>query len=345
MPTLESYFLIQKTPFLQMENLVVPSRFTTTESEYWAVRQGVGIFDFSFMRCLEISGAEAGLLIDQIQCRPRAELKQNRIFYTMVVNPEGLILLDATLWRLADDRYWLTTGKSVLDYIQSSAKSFSNVVVRDISDQFQTIAVQGPHSKNALQGAFGLMPEDLPDYFGFKQVSCLSNIITVARLGYTGELGYELFVPKFQAVQIWELLKNNPLVPAKECGFLAADQLRIEAGFILFVNELQQARRFSELGYERFIGRDDIDPKHDFVLVGLLFQDQSSTYGSGPNQVLRKDDLVQVTSRAHSPRLHCDVGLGFIHRSQFVDGKKALTEMLEPVTIKKLPLYRHDREG
>jgi glycine cleavage system aminomethyltransferase T len=151
-------------------------------------------------------------------------------------------------------------------------------------------------------------------------------------------LGYELFVPKEIAKFLWlKLLSANTDI--RECGFVAANSLRIEAGFLLFANELQQPRLLSELGYERFSKEVKFPIER---LVGLSFLSMQPHLDSELTADLKNSVL--PTSRCYSPRMQCDIGLGFYDYSILKSGKKkALTRELEPVEIISLPFYRNDK--
>jgi glycine cleavage system aminomethyltransferase T len=305
---LSDYFAQRKIPFLTLgSELRLPAQFSTFEKEYWAVRKSAGIFDFSFMSTVEVTGSDAIALFRLVQNRNCEELPIGKIAYSLLLNKNGDVWLDATIWRLDQHHFYLITGYSILAFLQEAAKDFKELQMQDISAQYQVIAVQGPQSKNVLQAVLGIAADDLPNNFAFMHPPKFPHL-TIARLGYTGELGYELLVQPAEAIGLWKQLQDSTNFPALECGFLAADILRIEAGFILFCNELKRPRSPISLDKNGSTSQTAKPILGIEMLVGLRFKHGAKT------EINRADlDLnIHVTSRAFSPRLGCEIGLGFI---------------------------------
>ncbi|NBX99102.1 MAG: hypothetical protein EBQ83_02575, partial [Burkholderiaceae bacterium] len=190
-PALADYFAKRKIPLLELsQNLFLPAEFSSFEQEYWAVRRSVGLFDFSFMSTVELIGSDAIAFLKLMQNRNCEELAIGKIAYSMLLNENGDVWLDATLWRLGPDHFYLITGYSILPFLLKAARPYRDLHLADIAGQYQVIAVQGPHSGVLLEAVLGLKANDLPQYFSFNQPPNYPAL-TIARLGYTGELGYE----------------------------------------------------------------------------------------------------------------------------------------------------------
>lgn len=352
-PALADYFAKRKIPLLTLsQNLLLPAEFSSFEQEYWAVRRSVGIFDFSFMSTIEIIGSDAIALLQLIQNRNCEELAIGKIVYSMLLNENGDVWLDATVWRLGPDHFYLITGYSILPFLRQAARIYSDLHLADIAEQYQVIAVQGPRSSDLLESVLEVKAADLPQYFAFNQPSNYPAL-TIARLGYTGELGYELLVPRADAITLWQQLQTAAIFPALECGFLAANALRIEAGFILFCNELIEPRTLASLGRLDGAKKEGNSGGLQEMLVGLHFLPGTKVEVNATNLPPKLAHgiapHIQVTSRAFSPQLGYEIGLGFIDQAAWENGEEGgqigalvgspLNSHLGPVYIEKLPFF------
>ena len=339
MQSLSDYFHTRALSYMDLApGLSVPADFGDWQGEYWAIRRHSGLFDFSFMHTIEVSGQEVIAVLEQFQCRSVRDQSVGSIRYSFVMDGQGRTNLDITIWRLGQDQFWLIAGRPIYDLFSNFADQFPNtLVITERTPQYSIFAVQGPKSDLSIMNTIGCPREDLPQFFTFIDIQFANSTIRIARLGYTGELGYELFVPTEMAKHLWiKLLDTNP--DLRECGFMAANALRIEAGFLLFANELQEGRTLAELNYERFLQKQEAPPEK---LVGLTFMDIQAHLD--PEYSADLDHFVTVTSRCYSPGLQCEIGLGFCDTEQAHSKKKALTRELEPVEIMKLPFYRNDK--
>jgi aminomethyltransferase len=340
MQALSDYFNTRSLEYLDLApGVTVPAHFGDWEGEYWAVRRYSGLFDFSFMHTIEVAGEHAIEILEVFQCRKLRTQAINSILYSFILDDHGRTELDITIWRLDHDRFWLIAGRPIKDQFTQFLSQYNvDVKITENTSQYNILAIQGPQSKQILMNTLGCQECALPNFFVFNDVPFFNTSIRIARLGYTGELGYEIIVPKEIAKFLWlKLLSTNTDI--RECGFVAANSLRIEAGFLLFANELQQPRFLSELGYERF-SNELIPPAEK--LVGLSFLTMQPHLDSDLISDLKHSVL--PTSRCYSPRMQCDIGLGFCDYSILKSGKKkALTRELEPVELISLPFYRNDK--
>ena len=125
--------------------------YTDAAEEHLATRRSCGLFDFSFMSHLEVAGANSRAFLDRIQTRNLAQLAPGRIAYTLLLRPDGTVFIDATVWCLAPDRYWLFTGRrSDFGFVAEAAQG-AGVDLRDRSGEHAVLAVQGPHSARVLE--------------------------------------------------------------------------------------------------------------------------------------------------------------------------------------------------
>lgn len=317
---LSDYFAQRKIPLLALgPSLLLPAEFSSVEQEYWAVRRSVGIFDFSFMSTVELVGSDALALLKLIQNRDCEKLAIGKIAYSMLLNENGEVWLDATVWRLGPEHFYLITGSAILSFLLAAARPYSNLRLLEISEQYQVIAVQGRHSSALLETVLGLKASDLPQYFAFNRPLRYPSLL-IARLGYTGELGYELLVPRAEAITLWQQLQAIATLPALECGFLAANILRIEAGFILFSNELTKPRTLAALGKLFGAASESGAAGLQTKLVGLHFPQSAKAINSEVNFDRDLGQKIELTSHAFSPQLGYEIGLGFSSQAVLVDG-------------------------
>jgi glycine cleavage system aminomethyltransferase T len=224
--------------------------------------------------------------LQELQTRRLAALRQGQIAYTLLLKSDGAVLIDATVWRLDAERFWLFTGKR------------AGHGGRDRSGEYAVLALQGPASGRILARLVGRNAVISLRYFHFLE----KQDLIVARLGYSGELGYELLVPAGEAAQLQrKLLDLGNDEGLRECGWAAADSLRIEAGYVLFDREIDGRANPRELGLERLVNDSR---KFDLTrrLVGIEMLDEPGHANLA---------AAKLTSECFSPILGKTLALGF----------------------------------
>ena len=250
--------------------------------EHLATRRAAGLFDFSFMGLYEFSGLS---ILQGLQTRDLQAMQPSQIVYTLLLKEDGAVLIDATVWRLDAERLWLFTGKR------------SAYGGRDRSGEYAILALQGPASGRILARLIGIETVRTLKYFHFTSHSAL----TVARLGFSGELGYELLIRDSEAPALRQkLLDAGRRDGLRECGWAAADSLRIEAGYVLFDREVDGRANPRELGLERLAPGRTFEATRR--LAGLEILDEP-----------RRADIpaARLTSECFSPTLGKRIALGF----------------------------------
>lgn len=256
--------------------------------QHLATRRAAGLFDFSFMGLYEFRGIAA---LERLQSRRLADLEPGRAVYTLLLNDDGSVFNDATVWRMDAGRYWLFTGRR-------SDVAWLGAAAQDRSGEHAVLALQGPASGAILARLVGAEAVRSLGYFHF----ATQGAMVIGRLGYSGELGYELVVPAQEGPRLRQALLEAGRGGLCECSFAAADSLRIEAGYALFDREIDGRANPRELGLERRVSA----PRTRFALsrrlVGLVIV----------NRPPRADSPVaQVTSECVSPVLGKTIALGF----------------------------------
>lgn len=203
------------------------------EYEYYAVRSGAALFDISPLRKYEITGADAAALVDRIVTRNVADCPEGRVLYSPWCDEAGKLIDDGTIQCLDADRFRITAADPCLRWFEDCGLGM-DAGVRDISLELAALALQGPTSRDILTRLVtGADIASLP-YFGLADGSVGTIPVTITRTGYTGDLGYELWVRPEHALDLWDALmetgRGYGIAPA---GLDALDMARIEAGLLL----------------------------------------------------------------------------------------------------------------
>ncbi len=342
---LADYFESRAVPLQRFASgAVTPLRFGDSIAEHRATRHAVGLFDFSFMGCFEVSGRDALACLHRVQTRDLAGLRAGRLCYTLLCRDDGSVLVDATVWARGDGRYSLFSGRREdIEHLRACAAGFS-VTIDDLSQQYAIIAAQGPRSHELLIRHVGETLADLP-HFGFDGFRLFGRRCVIGRLGFSGEAGYEVLVDAGSGVETWQaLVECGQSYGVAECGFAAADGLRIESGYILFTNELAsrvtpQALRLERIlsfGHGDFIGAGALRHRSRFeepVMTGfVLAQPRGRTF--------RRDlPRARLTSTAWSPTLERHIALGFVVAESARPGTLVQCEGGELARTARLPFY------
>ncbi len=203
------------------------------EYEYYAVRSGAALFDISPLRKYEITGSEAAALVDRIVTRDVADCPEGRVLYSPWCDEAGKLIDDGTVQRLEADRFRVTAADPCLRWFQDCALGM-DAGVRDISVDLAALALQGPTSRDILAGLVTGADISAVPYFGLAEGKVGTVPVTITRTGYTGDLGYELWVGPEHALDLWDALmetgRGYGIAPA---GLDALDVARIEAGLLL----------------------------------------------------------------------------------------------------------------
>src|SRR5256712_4129009 len=229
----------------------MPIQYGGVLEEYQAVRTGVGLFDVSHMGGVTVAGRDSLAFLQQVTTNNVAKLAVGDAHYSMVCTPAGGIKDDIFVYRLGDARFLLCVNASNRDRIVSwlfQKAPQGDVRLGDESDELAQIALQGPRSPEVLRAVVPRAADTL------KPRQCVETDVcsvhgVVSRTGYTGEVGYELYVPSHKAVAVWEaLMKAGESAGIKPCGLGARDLLRLEGGYLLYGNDIDEQTTPLEAG-------------------------------------------------------------------------------------------------
>ena len=199
--------------------------------EYDALRLGCGLFDVSPLHKYDVRGPDAQALLQRLVVRDISKSRPGRVFYTTWCNDDGMVMDDGTVFHVGNNHLRLTSTLPGLDWLEENALGF-DVTIDDVSEELVGIALQGPTSRELLQK---LTSVDLGNLKFFEcthaDVSGASTLIS--RTGYTGDLGFEIFVRPEGAEKIWDsVMELGPDYKLRPCGLIALDMARIEAGLL-----------------------------------------------------------------------------------------------------------------
>ncbi|GGQ44925.1 glycine cleavage system aminomethyltransferase GcvT [Streptomyces mutabilis] len=341
----------------------MPLRYGSERDEHVAVRTRAGLFDLSHMGEITVTGPQAADLLNFALVGNIGSVKPGRARYTMICREDGGILDDLIVYRLGEAEYMVVANASnaqvVLDALTERAAGFDDAEVRDDRDAYALLAVQGPESPGILAS---LTDADLD---GLKYYAGLPGTVAgvpalIARTGYTGEDGFELFVKPEHAVELWQALtkagEGAGLVP---CGLSCRDTLRLEAGMPLYGHELTTALTPFDAGLGRvvkfekegdFVGRAALtgaaeraasEPPR--VLVGLVAEGRRVPR-AGYQVVAGGEVIGEVTSGAPSPTLGKPIAMAYVDPAHAAPGTEGVGVDIrgshEPYEVVALPFYK-----
>lgn len=225
---------------------VVSKYELTHEREYYAIRNTAAVIDVSPLYKYRIQGADAARFIDRVITRDVEKCDVGRVLYTTWCDEQGKVIDDGTVSRLAAESFRVTAAEPNLRWFQDNVAGL-DVTVSDVSEAVAALALQGPNSRTILaqvvaEDEVGVLNQ--LSYFRLMEATINGRSLTISRTGYTGDLGYEIWMPAADAEVVWDALmdagSDYGIVPA---GMLALDMARIEAGLLLIDVDYTSARK------------------------------------------------------------------------------------------------------
>ncbi|MDB6106090.1 MAG: glycine cleavage system protein, partial [Gammaproteobacteria bacterium] len=225
--------LSQLDSFIPWSGYTTVDVFTNVEQEYFAIRNATTLYDLSPMVKYRIAGPWALGFLNRLMTRDIGKLKVGRVAYCVWCDDAGHLIDDGTVFRLSETEYRLCTAERQLDWLLSSAIGFDRVLIEEITDRIAALAMQGPTSCAALKAA-GLTAVERLKPFEIGAFDLDGRSITVSRTGFTGDLGYELWMDPSDAERVWDILMAAGRTRGiRPIGSKALNIARIEAGFLL----------------------------------------------------------------------------------------------------------------
>ena len=305
----------------------MPVEYSGVVDEHMAVRSRAGLFDVSHMGEIEIAGRDALKAVQHITTNDASRLSQNQAQYSALTTPDGTFVDDVLTYKLGEEHYMFVVNASNIikdfTWIVSQIKGVGDVVAVNTSSRYALMAVQGPAARDILQKLTGVNLGEIK-YYWFTTGEVASVAGTISRTGYTGEDGFEVFVPPAQAERVWDAIlsagRDAGLVPA---GLAARDTLRLEAAMRLYGNDMDEHTTVLEadLGWivgwkkEEFIGADVLRrQKAEGVprkLIGFEVLDRGIAR-HGHEVFVNGERAGVVTSGTQTPFLKKSIGMAYL---------------------------------
>ena len=318
---------------LLLEDLV--SDYGDPFGEALACRTDCALFDFSFVRRARVSGPRAISVIEAFQPRSVAGMDCGQICYSVTTDCTGGVGSDLTIWRHSQDVFDVMSGHpddpSLLEAHQSEG-----AVVENLSWDTAITSIQGPSSLRVLEGLTDTNQLSKLPYFQFTEIELGDINCLVGRLGYTGERGFEIIVGGADKAALWALLSER----ARPAGFAAVDILRIEAGFMLFLNECRIRPTVDDLGLGHLLGSSPSASRLRFTGFTanterrpVLWQPRSKIVDAPSG------GAIAITSACYSPHFQKIIGLGFVGNSHHEQSANDPTGEFHRISVHPQPLY------
>ena len=312
------------------------------EYEYFCLRNTCGTYDICPMQKYMVSGRDAEAMLNRMVTRDVSKMRLNRVSYVVWCTDEGRLIDDGTIFKLADDKFMLTCGSPCIAWLRKSAFGFTDVSVIDVSDDIAALALQGPTSFSVLK-KMGLQGIETAKPFSIQHFPFRGESLMVSRTGFTGDLGYELWITPNLALDLWDALyAAGADFGIQPVGEEAAGMARLEAGFILPAVEFNEALKtvhfeHDQTPYELNLGwLVDLKKPHFNGRQALLEEKQRGAKytltkldipGNKPayeaylysNKRCTKE-IGYVTSAMWSPVVKANIALAMI-RSEFLQGE------------------------
>ncbi len=330
-------------------------------AEHEAVRTRAGLFDVSHMGEIECTGENALEFADHLVANDCMRLAMDQVLYTPMCYPDGGVVDDLLVYRL-QDRVLLVINASNTDkdfaWVREQQDAFAgDVKVRDISSKTAQLALQGPKAQEVLQRLTAKDLGEIAFFHAAEDVEVAGKRALVSRTGYTGEDGFEVYLPAEDAVHVWrEILRAGEPEGVIPCGLGARDSLRFEACLPLYGHELDDQHNPLEAGLKFFVKL----AKSDFVGHAALVRVQEQ---GGPERRLAGFRLLErgiarqgyplldvqgqpvgtTTSGMPSPTLGAAIGLGFLPAALAQPGTRIAVDVrgrAVSAEVVKIPFYR-----
>jgi len=338
----------------------MPVEYSGLPREHMAVRTRAGLFDVTHMGQVELAGTNALAAVQWFSSNDASRLKVGQAHYSALTTPAGTFVDDMLVYRFADDHFLLVINASNVDkdyaWIVEQAKRF-DVAAVNTSSRYALIALQGPLAREVMQRLCNVDLSTIK-YYWFAHGEIAGARGTVSRTGYTGEDGFEVFVPPQQAARVWDAIleagKEEGVIPA---GLGARDTLRLEAAMRLYGNDIDDTTTVLEADLEWIVGWN----KGDFIgrealaaqkargvgrkLVGFEMIDRAIARHGAP-VVVGGRAVSSVTSGTQTPYVKKAIGMAYLPVSDAAPGTEFEVEVrgkLARARVVPLPFYKRSR--
>ena len=333
-------------------------------AEHMAVRTGVGLFDVSHMGEIQFRGKGSLAAVQHISMNDASRLKDGQAHYSALLTPQGTFVDDILVHRLGENDYLLVVNAGTKDkdyaWIRQHVGGFPGIHLSDYSSYYSQLAVQGPRALETLQKLTKVDLAGIKNYwFTWGTVAGVPNLL-IARTGYTGEDGFEVYIPSDEAtsVNMWNaLMEAGSEFGIRPCGLGARNTLRLEAGMSLYGHEISEEINVLEAGLDRFLKMD----KGDFIgrealakvqaeggpkrkVIGLAMIDRGIGRDGYCVFSLEGERIGTVTSGSPAPFLKSNIAMALVPASVAASGSDVIVECRNNrVRAKQVPIPFYKR--
>jgi len=335
----------------------MPVSYEGVNVEHETVRKGVGVFDVSHMGEFLVTGEHALDLIQKVTSNDASKLTDGKAQYSCLPNDKGGIVDDLIIYRFNEEKYLLVVNASNIDkdWNWITGHNTMDATIKDLSDEYSLLAIQGPKAAEAMQALTKTDLTQIPFYsFEVAEFAGVKNVI-ISATGYTGSGGFEIYFKNEDAVTIWnKVMEAGAGFGIKPIGLAARDTLRLEMGYCLYGNDIDDTTSPLEAGLgwitkftKDFINSENLKkekeegPKRKLVAFEL---DERGIPRHGYDIVDENGKVVGVvTSGTMSPSLDKGIGMGYIPTEMAKNNDKIYIQIRKnaiPATQVKLPFYK-----
>lgn len=335
----------------------MPVSYEGVNIEHQNVREKLGVFDVSHMGEFLISGPNALDLIQKISSNDASKLTDGKAQYACMPNEEGGIVDDLIIYRIDSEKYILVVNASNIekDWNWIAHHNSMDATMRDMSDEMSLLAIQGPKAAQAMQSLTNIDLSNLKFYtFEVGEFAGVDKVI-VSATGYTGSGGFEIYFRNEDAEQVWSaVMKAGEEYGIKPIGLAARDTLRLEMGYCLYGNDIDDSTSPIEAGLgwitkftKDFVNSEELKKEKEEGAKRKLIafsMDERSIPRQGYEIVDKNGKVIgEVTSGTMSPSLEKGIGLGYVPTEVVGIGNKIFIQIRKkaiPATQVKLPFYK-----
>lgn len=336
----------------------MPIQYEGVTAEHITVREAVGVFDVSHMGEFLVEGENALALIQKITSNDASKLEIGDAQYSCFPNEDNGIVDDLICYRIKENTYLLVVNASNIEkdwnWVSKYNEGF-NANLKDLSEEYSLLAIQGPKAVEAMQSLSSLDLGEIPFYkFKIGDFAGVENVI-ISATGYTGSGGFEIYCKNEEATQIWDkVFKAGADYGIKPIGLAARDTLRLEMGYCLYGNDIDETTSPIEAGLswitkftKDFVNAEALAREKEHKPERRLIAFELNERGvprQGYDIVNESRKVIgNVTSGTMSPCLQKGIGMGYVPRELSKSGSKIYIQVRKkaiPATIVKLPFFK-----
>lgn len=326
----------------------MPVQYAGLVTEHMAVRTGVGIFDVSHMGDIQLRGPNSLAAVQRLLMNDASKLQVGQAHYSAMLYPDGTFVDDVVLHKLGENDFLIVinagTREKDVQWVRQVIGGMSGVHVMDVSDYYTQLAIQGPRAKDTLQKLTGVELGGMKNYwFTWGQVAGCHNVL-IARTGYTGEDGFEIYIPADESTsaRVWgEVLTAGAEFGIQPCGLGSRNTLRLEAAMALYGHEISDSINVFEANLGRyckldkgvdFVGREALQKVADAGgpkrrLVGLEMVERGIGRDGYPVMSVDGERIGEVTSGSPGPFVKKNIALAYVPMGFVEPGTEVAVEI------------------